>query len=120
MSYIITAGLFIAATLFVVAVFLPPAQASCYSSGSGCTTPPPATTITTTSSNKNTVNPQAVFFGIITVGTTAVCAYKRWWENDPCVGEAKATQTSSADDTITPGNLSDRKDEGAVYIFKGR
>ena len=48
-----------------------------------------------------------------------VCVYKRFVEHDPCIGEAPKP-TSEADDKVTPDNLSDKKDDGAIYIFKGR
>ena len=117
MSWIITIGFFICGIIAVLALSIPKeAKASDRSEPTNPGTP----TVYSTSSSKNTIEPQAVFFGIIAVGTTAVCAYKRWWENDPCIGKAKPIKTSTADDTITPGNLSDKSDDGAIYIFKGR
>ena len=41
----------------------------------------------------------AVFLAGVGIG---ICVYKRFVENDPCIGEAKPTKTSAADDKITP------------------
>lgn len=46
----------------------------------------------------------AAFLAGVGIG---VCVYKRFIENDPCIGEPQK-KTSEADDKVTPDNTSDK------------
>jgi hypothetical protein len=69
LSMIISAGIIIAALILGMALSMP-AEASCYSSGSGCTTPTPTTSTTSISSDESTEN---VVKGVV-IGAVIACA----------------------------------------------
>lgn len=52
--------------------------------------------------SKNTVSIPVVVTGIITLGATGRCVYKRFWTDNPCYDFNQWRKTSAADDRVTP------------------